>query len=230
MFSTLKPIPFYDSANAAADPSPSPQVKVDSPSRNQDPGFDLLFHRSPLPMWIFDITNGNFLEVNSEAVKRYGWSREEFLANNVDRIRPPGDVAMFADYRKQMECVAASGLPTIDPWEHVTKSGEILYVEAAWQLIDFRGHRAALVTISDRTALNETEAENEELAQVLNLSANAIIVCNLEREILFWNLGAEKTYGWTADEAVGRNALEVLGIDVNTALTCITRHGRYHSL
>ena len=173
-------------------------------------------------MWIFDITTGKFLEVNSEAVKRYGWSREEFLANNVDRIRPPGDVAMFADYRKQMECVAASGLPTIDPWEHVTKSGEVLYVEAAWQLIDFRGHRAALVTISDRTALNETEAENEELAQVLNLSANAIIVCNLEREILFWNLGAEKTYGWTADEAVGRNALEVLGIDVNTALTCIT--------
>jgi two-component system, cell cycle sensor histidine kinase and response regulator CckA len=208
MFSDLKPIPFYDP------PSPATDAGL--------PGFEQFFHRSPLPMWIFDIKTGDFLEVNAEAVKRYGWTREEFLQKKVDGIRPDADILVFKDYRSQMESVAASGLPTQDPWEHFTKNGDILFVETAWQLIDFHGRRAALVTITDRTALNETEEENQELAQVLNLAANAIIVCNLEREILFWNLGAEKIYGWTPDEVLGRSVLEVLGIDVNTALTCIT--------
>lgn len=33
---------------------------------------------------------------------------------------------------------------------------------------------------------------------------------DLEHNILFWNKGAERIYGWTAEEAIGRNAAELL--------------------
>ena len=42
-------------------------------------GFQLLFHLNPLPMWVIDAESQAFLAVNEAAIKKYGWSREEFL-------------------------------------------------------------------------------------------------------------------------------------------------------
>jgi PAS domain S-box-containing protein len=61
-----------------------------------------------------------------------------------------------------------------------------------------------------------------ELVNVLDLATDAIIVCDLEREVLFWNQGAAKLYGWTADEALGRKAHEIFQLDSEAALKCMT--------
>ena len=70
----------------------------------------------------------------------------------------------------------------------------------------FAGRNAIHVTIIDRTEQWQAEAENRELAHILNLATDAIIVCNLEREVLFWNQGATKIYGWTPEEAAGKKS------------------------
>ncbi len=214
MFSRPKPIPFFDPPAVAL---PTVLAAPDSV-----PGFDELFHRSPLPMWIFDLETSSFHDVNAAATKRYGWSRDEFLAMTADKVRPPEDVAHFHDYRRQMESIARSGLNTQDAWRHRTKDGTLLSVETAWQIIRFHGRKAALVTITDRSEQTRTEEENRELAHVLNLAADAIIVCNLNREVLFWNIGAEKIYGWSADEALGRNVQELFRLNSDDAIKCIT--------
>jgi PAS domain S-box-containing protein len=51
-----------------------------------------LFRSHPEPMWVFNIDSLKFLEVNDAAVRRYGWSREEFLAMTIDKIYPPEDL------------------------------------------------------------------------------------------------------------------------------------------
>lgn len=38
-----------------------------------------LFQLSPQPMWLFDITTFNFLQVNKAAIDKYGYTLEEFL-------------------------------------------------------------------------------------------------------------------------------------------------------
>ncbi|MHB8614361.1 MAG: response regulator [Candidatus Dormibacteraceae bacterium] len=45
-----------------------------------------LFRVHPEPMWVFNVETLRFLEVNDAAIRRYGYSRDEFLAMTIDRI------------------------------------------------------------------------------------------------------------------------------------------------
>ena len=59
-------------------------------------------------------------------------------------------------------------------------------------------------------ALRESEARFREQAALLDIAYDAIYVRDLDGHITYWNKGAEQAYGWTADEAVGRRAVELL--------------------
>lgn len=49
-----------------------------------------------------------------------------------------------------------------------------------------------------------------EQATLLDQANDAIMVRDMEDRILFWNQGAERLYGWRAQEAVGRDARDLL--------------------
>jgi PAS domain S-box-containing protein len=63
---------------------------------------------------------------------------------------------------------------------------------------------------SDITERKRAEQQIREQAALLDQAQDAILVRDLDRNILFWNKGAEKIYGWTAEEVIGKNAAEVL--------------------
>ena len=47
-------------------------------------------------------------------------------------------------------------------------------------------------------------------ASLLDKAQDAILVCDLNHQILFWNKGAERIYGWTVTDVLGRNICDVL--------------------
>jgi PAS domain S-box-containing protein len=51
-----------------------------------------LFRVHPEPMWVFNVETLRFLEVNDAAIRRYGYSREEFLAMTIEQIYPPDEL------------------------------------------------------------------------------------------------------------------------------------------
>ena len=60
--------------------------------------------------------------------------------------------------------------------------------------------------VAERTEeLRKSEAQFRVRAELLELASEAIIVRSLEGEIRYWNSGAEKTYGWKREDALGRN-------------------------
>jgi PAS domain S-box-containing protein len=67
----------------------------------------------------------------------------------------------------------------------------------------------------ERDVTKEKEAEEQLALQAAYLSKarDAIVVRDLEGDIIYWNQGAERIYGWTRGEAMGRNKRELLGID-----------------
>lgn len=62
--------------------------------------------------------------------------------------------------------------------------------------------------------LNRRQAEQlavlGEQAELLDLAHDAIIVRDLDNRILFWNHGAEVTYGWSRGEALGKTTHQLL--------------------
>ncbi len=63
-----------------------------------------------------------------------------------------------------------------------------------------------MTDISDRI---EAASRLREQAELLDRASDAIMVCDLSHRIHYWNRGAERLYGWTTQEAVGLNVLDL---------------------
>jgi PAS domain S-box-containing protein len=64
-----------------------------------------------------------------------------------------------------------------------------------------------------RQARDELEievAERTQQASLLNLTHDTIFVRDMSDVITYWNRGAQELYGWTAEEAIGKRAQELL--------------------
>ena len=70
---------------------------------------------------------------------------------------------------------------------------------------------APMLERSIRYAIERKRAEQKirEQAALLDVGTDAILVRDLENQILFWNKGVERLYGWKALDALGKNASDL---------------------
>jgi diguanylate cyclase (GGDEF)-like protein/PAS domain S-box-containing protein len=61
-------------------------------------------------------------------------------------------------------------------------------------------------------ARRETEARNRLQASLLDKAHDSISVTGIDARITYWNQGAERLFGWTAAEAIGKTKTELLMI------------------
>ena len=61
-----------------------------------------------------------------------------------------------------------------------------------------------IVSLREQAARHLAQLQVREQASLLDRARDAIIVRNLDRTIRFWNKGAERMYGWTAAEVLGK--------------------------
>jgi PAS domain S-box-containing protein len=65
--------------------------------------------------------------------------------------------------------------------------------------------------VDERTAaLTEEMEKSRKQARLLDLASDAILVRDVNDSILYWNRGAERLYGWSQDEALGKSASVLL--------------------
>jgi len=69
-------------------------------------------------------------------------------------------------------------------------------------------------TIQDITERRRAEELLREQADLLNLAYDAIVVRDMDERIQFWNKGAERIYGWSAAEVLGRRTIDFLSQDM----------------
>jgi PAS domain S-box-containing protein len=76
--------------------------------------------------------------------------------------------------------------------------------DAHGRVIEVRGG------LQDITFLKQSEERLIEQAALLDIARDAIMVKDMDDRIIYWNKGAESTYGWTAGEAMGRRSVDLL--------------------
>ena len=64
--------------------------------------------------------------------------------------------------------------------------------------------------VSERKA---AEDKIREQASLLDIAQDAIIVCDFNDNIIYWNNSAERIYGWNRNDTIGKNASQLLHTD-----------------
>jgi PAS domain S-box-containing protein len=76
---------------------------------------------------------------------------------------------------------------------------------------------AGVVITQDITRLKVQEDGLRHLAGLLDNTEDAIVALDAQWHITAWNGGAERMYGWTAEEVIGRHTLEVAHLEMTDA-------------
>jgi len=169
--------------------------------------YRLLFERNPHPMFVYDRHTLHYLAVNDAAVRRYGYSRDEFARMDILEVRPAEDRDALREAIKAL----GPGSPQTDHlWRHVTKAGDLLWVDIHSQPVTWAGHEAGIVIAQDVTARREAEAGLNRLAAIVHSSQDAIIGWDADGTVTSWNPGAEGLYGWAAREMLGRRIADMV--------------------
>jgi diguanylate cyclase (GGDEF)-like protein/PAS domain S-box-containing protein len=159
--------------------------------RSTGPSLDgPLFWDNVSPMWIYDPESLRFIAVNDAAIRRYGYSREEFATMTLRDIRPKEDVPLLVDVlipqtRTSPKHVRRS--------RHVTRDGTLMTVEIDSHALTFRGRKARLVNAHDISAQMRAEARLIESQTSLESAQR------LARLGSFAHDRQQKTHRWTEE-------------------------------
>lgn len=160
--------------------------------------------------WDWDLER-NVLIWSDEMYRIYGVDRRSFRVTqeNVQAMVHPND---REHGRRVVERSRATG--EAFAFEHwiVRPDGEERVLQSRGRVLLNRGGEAVRMfgTEQDVTARKEQERALTEKAHLLDLAHDAIFVRSLEGEIRYWNEGAERLYGWTSAEALGRTTVDLL--------------------
>jgi PAS domain S-box-containing protein len=133
--------------------------------------FDILFYKSPQPMWIFDSNTLFFLEVNDAAISTYGYSKDEFLNMTIKDIRP---VENYGDISKVQWL--GENTHTLES-RHNYKSGEIINVEVTTFPFSFQQKAGRLAYVRNIT----TKKKRESLLEYLNMAGEELGLTKYQR-------------------------------------------------
>ena len=142
--------------------------------RRSEANFRHFFENNPAPMLLYDRDNGEFVDVNQAAVERYGYSRSEFLERTIFDIRPPEDVPRLKAAMREPE-YRRDDFRHAGEWRHVTKSGEIMYVDVRVSALTIDNRAVNLVLIYDVSPRKQAQAAVERRARELqSLAASSL--------------------------------------------------------
>ena len=109
---------------------------------------------------------------------------------------------------------------------------EVQSRDGKWYLVRLLPYRVSeaiegvVVTLTDASMLAAAKVRARQLSSIVDSSADAIIGQDLDGTIRSWNPGAERLYGYAADDVVGKPATILVPEDGRQALAAILAEAR----
>ncbi|MEA2922825.1 MAG: hypothetical protein QOF07_2792, partial [Bradyrhizobium sp.] len=168
-------------------------------------------------VWEFDQATRQVTFVSEKAEKILGYPTARWLSEPrfwENHLHP--------DDREKTVALSAAAAAQLDPVEleyrMISADGRKVWFKDRVTVVSLPGgstkHRGIMLDVTHRKLADREaragEAQIREQAKLLDLAHDAIMVRDMEDRVEFWNLGAERLYGWTAAEMRGKEASVLL--------------------
>ncbi len=150
---------------------------------------------------------GNFTYINPACKQLTGYSQEELIGENISELVAPEWRERVAEfYLNQFKHKIDE---TLFSFPIITKTRDQKWIEqTVTQLREgntITGHKSIMRDITERKEAEQKLKESEgQLQTIFNEAPDALIVINEEGNILRWNPQAEKIFGWSIQEVLGK--------------------------
>ena len=163
-------------------------------------------------------SDGRIVGVNTKTEELFGYCREEMLGQKPEMLMPRnvGNLR-WSRFRKRYvkQPTAYQHAPKVRFLAYMKmrgrrRDGSEFPMEIGLGLIEIGSETLLSNSIQDITERTRTEELAAYMAKIIDSSTDAIIGKTLDRTIVSWNKGAEKVYGYKAEEVLGHSIAMLL--------------------
>lgn len=175
--------------------------------------------------------DGCVVSWNAEAAIIFGYQATDIIGQHFSCFFTPEDIHC-GNPEQDLRTTVAEERVEEDRW-YVRSDGTRFWGSGVLTALrdEFGNLKGFSKIVRDMTSHKRASQKIQEQAALLDVATDAILVQDLNNRILYWNHGAERLYGWKADEAKGLNVLELLDKETSPhredALVSVAKDGSW---
>ncbi|HAH05985.1 MAG TPA: hypothetical protein DCM05_05550 [Elusimicrobia bacterium] len=180
-----------------------------------------IIENTPNMIFVKDAKELRFVRFNKAGEQLVGHSRDSLLGKNDYDFFPKEQADFFTEADRRT--LASKQLLDIPEEKILTAlQGERVLHTRKIPILDERGEPRFLLGISEditeqktahvreRETLDALKTSEEKFRALTSAAQDAIAMMDDKGQAIFWNASAERIFGWTAEEMLGRNVHELL--------------------
>jgi two-component system cell cycle sensor histidine kinase/response regulator CckA len=179
----------------------SEREKSEALLRQSQEKYASMVHSSPDAITLRSLPDRRYLEINEGFTHLTGYTAEEVLG------KTPAELDLWVEHQPHqttLQLVETQGQVQGEEFRFRTKAGDIRYGRVSAVRVTINGQPCMLSVTHDITDRKLAEVAASQLALIVESSDDAIVGKSLDGKITSWNAGAERIYGYTAGEVVGK--------------------------
>jgi PAS domain S-box-containing protein len=153
--------------------------------------------------------NGIITDWNQGAQRIFGYKPKEIIGKSILTLIPRERQFEESEILRRIRCGES-----IDHYETIRRCKDGRLIDVSLTISPIRDLQGKIVGVSkiarEITERKTTERQLAEQARLLDLTNDAIFISDMRKRIIFWNRGAKELYGYSAEEALGKVAQELL--------------------